>query len=113
MKKEGDRRNTLENVVYFELLRQGYDVAIGKIDNLEVDFVATNANEKIYIQVTESMLNEEVRERELKPLLRIPDNYRKLVLTLEQSLDAEYEGIQVRGIVEWLLRGYSDERKYS
>ena len=57
------------------------------------------------------MLNEDVRERELKPLLRIPDNYRKLVLTLEQSLDAEYEGIQVRGIVEWLLKGYNDERK--
>ena len=111
--RDRDRGHTLENIVYFELLRQGYDVAIGKIDNLEVDFVATNANEKIYIQVTESMLNEDVRERELKPLLRIPDNYWKLVLTLEQSLDVEYEGIQVRGIVEWLLRGYSDERKYS
>ena len=56
------------------------------------------------------MLNEDVRERELKPLLRIPDNYRKLVLTLEQSLDAECEGIQVRGIVEWLLKGYNDEK---
>lgn len=85
--RDRDREHTLENIVYFELLRQGYDVVIGKIDNLEVDFVATNANEKIYIQVTESMLNEDVRERELKPLLRIPDNYRKLVLTLEQSLD--------------------------
>ena len=57
------------------------------------------------------MLNKDVRERELKPLLRIPDNYRKLVLTLEQSLDAECEGIQVRGIVGWLLKGYNDERK--
>ena len=94
-------------------MRQGYDVAIGKIDNLEVDFVAANANEKIYIQVTESMLNEEVRERELKPLQKIPNNYRKLVLALEQSLDTEYEGIQVTGIVEWLVKGYNDERKDS
>ena len=94
-------------------MRQGYDVAIGKIDSLEVDFVAASADEKIYIQVTESMLNEEVRERELKPLQKIPNNYRKLVLTLEQSLDTEYEGIQVKGIVEWLVKGYNDERKYS
>ena len=111
--RDRDRGHTLENVVYFELLRQGYDVAIGKIDNLEVDFVAANANEKIYIQVTESMLNEEVRERELKPLQKIPNNYRKLVLALEQSLDTEFEGIQVTGIVEWLLKGYYDEGKYS
>ena len=94
-------------------MRQGYDVAIGKIDNLEVDFVAANADEKIYIQVTESMLNEEVRERELKPLQKIPNNYRKLVLALEQSLDTEYEGIQVTGIVEWLVKGYYDEGKDS
>ena len=59
------------------------------------------------------MLNEEVRERELKPLQKIPNNYRKLVLALEQSLDTEYEGIQVKGIVEWLVKGYNDERKYS
>ena len=111
--RDRDRGHTLENVVYFELLRQGYDVAIGKIDSLEVDFVAASADEKIYIQVTESMLNEEVRERELKPLQKIPNNYRKLVLTLEQSLDTEYEGIQVKGIVEWLVKGYNDERKYS
>ena len=111
--RDRDRGHTLENVVYFELLRQGYDVAIGKIDSLEVDFVAASADEKIYIQVTESMLNEEVRERELKPLQKIPNNYRKLVLALEQSLDTEYEGIQVKGIVEWLVKGYNDERKYS
>ena len=111
--RDRDRGHTLENVVYFELLRQGYDVAIGKIDSLEVDFVAASADKKIYIQVTESMLNEEVRERELKPLQKIPNNYRKLVLTLEQSLDTEYEGIQVKGIVEWLVKGYNDERKYS
>ena len=58
-----DRGHALENIVYFELLRRGFDVSIGKIDNLEVDYIATNANEKMYIQVTESMKNESVRER--------------------------------------------------
>lgn len=53
----------MENIVYFELLRRGFDVSIGKINNLEVDFIATNANEKMYIQVTESMKNESVRGR--------------------------------------------------
>ena len=62
------RGHALENIVYFELLRRGFDVLIGKIDKLEVDFIATNANEKMYIQVTESMKNESVRGRELKPL---------------------------------------------
>ena len=64
--RDRDRGHSLENIVYFELLRRGFDVAIGKIDNLEVDFIATSANEKMYIQVTESMKNELVRERELK-----------------------------------------------
>ena len=58
-----DRGHALENIVYFELLRRGFDVSIGKIDNFEVDYIATNANEKMYIQVTESMKNESVRER--------------------------------------------------
>ena len=66
--RDRDRGHALENIVYFELLRRGFDISIGKIDNLEVDFIATNANEKMYIQVTESMKNESVRRRELKPL---------------------------------------------
>ena len=61
--RDRDRGHALENIVYFELLRRGFDVSIGKIDNLEVDYIATNANEKMYIQVTESMQNESVRER--------------------------------------------------
>lgn len=98
-----DRGHALENVVYFELLRHGYDVSIGKIDNLEVDFVATNTKEKIYVQVTESMKNESVRERELRPLQKIPNNYKKMVITLDTALDDEYDGINVEGIIEWLL----------
>lgn len=63
-----DSGHGIENVVYFELLRRGYDVAIGKIENAEVDFIAATADDKIYIQVTESMLNEDVGKREIAPL---------------------------------------------
>ena len=75
--RDRDRGHALENIVYFELLRRGFDVSIGKINNLEVDFIATNANEKMYIQVTESMKNESVRGRELKPLQKIQNNHKK------------------------------------
>lgn len=99
-----DRGHSLENIVYFELLRRGFDVAIGKIDNLEVDFIATSANEKMYIQVTESMKNELVRERELKSLQKIHNNYKKMVITLDKALDDEYDGIQSIDVIEWLLK---------
>ena len=102
--RDRDRGHALENVVYFELLRSGYDVSIGKIDNFEVDFIGTKAEEKMYIQVTESIKNESVRERELKPLQKIPDNYKKMVITLDKALDDDYDGIDVIGIIEWLLR---------
>ena len=85
-----DYDHALENIVYFELLRRGYDVLIGKIDNVEVDFIATNANEKIYIQVTESMTDDNVRNRELAPLEKIKDNYEKIVLSLDIGLDSNY-----------------------
>ena len=102
--RDRDREHILENIVYFELLRRGFDVAIGKISNLEVDFIATNANEKIYIQVTESMKNELVRERELKPLQKIHNNYKKMVIALDKAFDDEYEGIRSIDIIEWLLK---------
>lgn len=102
--RDRDRGHALENVVFFELLRRGYDVAIGKIDNLEVDFVATSSSEKLYIQVTESMMDESVRERELKPLRKIQNNYEKLVITLSKALDDDYDGIRVENIVDWLLK---------
>lgn len=98
-----DSGHALENVVYFELLRRGYDVAIGKIDNVEVDFIATDAEKKLYIQVTESMLSEDVRSRELAPLQKIRDNYEKLVLSLDTGLDTSYDGIQSKNVIEWLL----------
>ena len=98
-----DSGHALENVVYFELLRRGYDVAIGKIDNQEIDFIATNTDDKLYIQVTESMLSDDVRKRELAPLQKIRDNYPKLVLSLDQGLDASYEGIKSLNLINWLL----------
>lgn len=100
-----DSGHAIENVVYFELLRRGYDVAIGKIDNQEVDFIATTADDKLYIQVTESMQSEEVRKRELAPLQKIRDNYEKVVLSLEPGLDTSYDGIKSLNLVDWLLDG--------
>ncbi|MBR1743568.1 MAG: ATP-binding protein [Lachnospiraceae bacterium] len=98
-----DSGHSLENVVYFELLRRGYDVAIGKVDQMEVDFIATTVEEKIYIQVTEAMTDEEIRERELRPLRKIQDNCGKLVLSLETGLDSSYDGIRSLNVVEWML----------
>lgn len=98
-----DSGHALENIVYFELLRRGYDVAIGKIDNAEVDFIATTAEDKIYVQVTESMTGEDVRKRELAPLQKIPDNYEKIVLSLDTGMDSSYDGIKSFNIVEWLM----------
>ncbi len=100
-----DSGHAMENVVYFELLRRGYDVAIGKIDNQEVDFIATTADNKLYIQVTESMQSEDVRKRELTPLQKIRDNYEKIVLSLEPGLDASYDGIKSLNLTSWLLDG--------
>lgn len=98
-----DTGHAIENVVYFELLRRGYDVAIGKIDNAEVDFIATNTENKIYIQVTESMQSEDVRKRELVPLQKIKDNYEKIILSLDTGSDTSFEGIKSINLIDWLL----------
>ena len=99
-----DRGHILENIVYLELLRRGYDVAVGKVGEREVDFVAVKAGEKKYYQVTESMQSEEVRERELAPLRRISDQYEKIVLSLDPDPIAGYEGIRSVWLIGWLLR---------
>lgn len=98
-----DSGHILENVIFLELMRRGYDVAIGKIDKLEIDFIATKADEKLYIQVTESMLNEDVRKRELAPLQKIRDNYKKLILSLDPGLENSFDGIESQNIIDWLL----------
>lgn len=101
--RDRDRGHAIENVVFFELLCRGYDVAIGKIGSAEVDFIATKANEKLYIQVTESMDNETERERELTPLTKINDNYEKIVLSLNPGMDDSYDGIKSLNLIEWIL----------
>ena len=98
-----DSGHALENVVYFELLRRGYDVSVGKVDNLEVDFIATKPDDKIYIQVTETMTGDEVRSRELAPLQKINDNYEKIVLSMSTGMDSSYDGIKSINLIDWLI----------
>ena len=101
--RDRDTGHTLENIVYFELLRRGYDVAIGKVGNSEVDFIASKADDKLYVQVTESMKSEDVRTRELRPLEAIKNNYEKIVLSLDEGLNPSYDGIKSVNLIEWLL----------
>lgn len=101
--RDGDSGHILENIIYFELLRRGYDVAIGKLDNKEVDFIATKTDEKKYIQITESMNAPETRERELSPLRKIPDNYEKIVIAMECDLPQDQDGIKIISAVDFLL----------
>lgn len=101
--RDGDSGHILENIIYFELLRRGYDVAIGKIDNQEVDFIATKADEKKYVQVTESMNALETRERELAPLRKIRDSYEKIVIALESNLTQTQDGIKIIRALDFLL----------
>ncbi len=98
-----DSGHILENIVYFELLRRGYDVAIGKLGDSEIDFIASNADTKMYIQVTESMNSEAVRTRELAPLQRIKDNYEKIILSTDTSLENEFDGIKSINVIDWLI----------
>jgi hypothetical protein len=101
--RDADRGHILENVVFLELMRRDYRVYIGKVGETEVDFVAEKPNEKVYIQVTESMLGEDVRKRELRPLKLIQDNYEKIVLSMDISYINSYDGIKVINIIDWLL----------
>lgn len=101
--RDRDTGHVLENIVYFELLRRGFDVAIGKIDNAEIDFIASNAEEKLYVQVTESMSSEEVRRRELAPLQKVRDNYEKMILSLDPGLETSFEGIKSKNLIDWLI----------
>ena len=101
--REGDSGHILENIIFFELMRRGYDVAIGKIDNQEVDFIATKAEEKKYIQVTESMIAPETRERELAPLRKIRDSYEKMVIALDCDLTQTQDGIKIVRALDFLL----------
>ncbi len=99
-----DEGNLLESVVYLELLRRGYWVNIGKMNEYEVDFVAENSNIIKYYQVTQSLLNEAIKERELRSLESINDNYEKIILTMDKPINNDYNGIKVMNIIDWLMK---------
>lgn len=103
-RKNYDLGFSIENIVYFELLRRGYKVNIGKYGNSEVDFVAQKNGVLTYYQVTADMTNETTFEREITPLRNIKDNYEKIVLTLDKFSVGNYEGIKVVNLIDWLLK---------
>ena len=92
-----------------ELKNRGYRVSIGKVSSQEIDFIATNFQEKIYIQVSQSLLDEKTREREFAPLKAIKDNYEKIILTTDNIfVNTDAEGIKIINIIDWLLHSYTD-----
>ena len=101
--KAMDAGHILENVVYLELLRRGYDVYIGKVDDLEVDFVAMDDKGMTYYQVSATVRDEKTLKRELASLQSISDNYPKILLTLDDDPKMEYAGIRKINALDWLL----------
>ena len=101
---DGDFGHVLETVVYLELLRRGYQVFIGKWYESEVDFIAVKQDEKKYYQVCLSLMDEKVKERELAPLKAIPDNYEKVILSMDKTYITDYEGIRFENIIDFLLK---------
>ncbi len=98
-----DEGHILENIVYLELLRRGYKVSIGKTGEYEVDFVAENPHEIVYFQVTRTLQDENTKTRELRSLESIPDNYEKVILTMDKTINKDYNGIKVVNLIDWLL----------
>ncbi len=103
-RKKYDLGFSIENVVFFELLRRGYKVAVGKYQNTEVDFVVEKQGAFTYIQVTAEMMTKDTFDREMKPLYAIRDNYEKIVLTLDKLTLGNYDGIRVIHVLDWLLK---------
>ena len=102
-KRKYDLGFSIENIVYFELLRRGFRVNIGKFGENEVDFVARKNDEIKYFQVTVDMTAESTFKREMKSLQAINDNYEKIILTLDRFTLGNYEGIKVINVIDWLL----------
>ena len=98
-----DSGSSYENLIYIELLRRGYEVYVGQYNDNEIDFIAIKPNEKIYYQVSRSILDEKVEEREKKSLLAINDNYKKVILTMDNIKNKQIEGIEVINIIDFLL----------
>lgn len=100
-----DVGHILENVVYLELIRRGYEVYVGKVDDLEVDFVAIYSGKPTYFQVAATVRDEATLKRELAPLQKIKDHYTKIILTLDEDPEADYDGIIRVNVLDWLLGG--------
>jgi predicted AAA+ superfamily ATPase len=98
-----DLGHSLENIVFLELLRRGYEVTIGKVGNTEVDFIAKKGDSLHYYQVTASLTEESTFQREIAPLQAITDNYPKTILTLDRFTTGNYDGIIVSNVIDWLL----------
>lgn len=103
-KRSTDVGHILENVVYLELIRRGYDVYVGQVGDLEVDFVAMNQDGMTYYQVAASVRDETTLKRELASLQKISDHYPKYILTLDEDPDADYEGVKKINVLEWLCK---------
>ena len=101
--RDVDTGHIIENIVYFELLRRGYDVAVGKVGEKEIDFIATKDDVKIYYQVTDDMTAESTRERELAPLKAVRDNYEKVVIAMSTNSTTPVEGIKIVRLIDFLL----------
>lgn len=101
--RDVDRGHILENIVFLELLRRDYHVYIGKVGDTEIDFIAEKPAEKLYIQVTESIVSPETRARELRSLQMVNDNYEKILLSMDRSFIQSYDGIKAVNIIDWLL----------
>ena len=98
-----DSGSSYENLVYIELLRRGYEVYVGQYNDIEIDFIAIKPNERIYYQVSRSIMDEKVEEREKKSLLAINDNYKKVILTMDRVKNKQIDGIEVVNIIDFLL----------
>lgn len=103
-KADSDMGHILENIVYLELIRRGYRVYVGKVNNTEIDFVAENRDGIKYFQVALTVRDEKVLERELRSLKNTEDHYPKYLITMDMDLTADYEGITKINVVDWLLQ---------
>ncbi|MDR2581589.1 MAG: ATP-binding protein [Fibromonadaceae bacterium] len=101
--RDAERGHILENIVFLELLRRGYKIHIGKFLNFEIDFIAETPKEKIYFQVSESLIDKSVFEREITPLKSIKDNHKKVILSQDKNFINSYEGIQIKNVIDFLL----------